>query len=317
MTKMNVQECLARFRNKDVVILGKILKEIEDQTALGYEILKAVNTGWGNGHIVGITGPPGAGKSTLVNQLAKYWGEQGKEIAIIAVDPTSPFSGGALLGDRIRMMDLLKYENIFIKSLATRGNLGGLTASTSDIVQLFDAYGKEIIIIETVGVGQVELDIMNISDTVILVNVPGLGDSIQTMKGGIMEIADLYAINQADRPGADESVRDLKMMIAEFKKTGWVPTVTKTVAVQGTGVAELAQEVERHRAYLQDSGLWSEKRKARNTKRLMDQVEKLFQQRLQDGIAADSRLGQIVAKVAAGELDPYTSAEQLFHTLFR
>ncbi|MCM3566949.1 methylmalonyl Co-A mutase-associated GTPase MeaB [Neobacillus mesonae] len=306
------QSLLTRFQQKDPLVLGKLLREVENQTSLGYEFLKLCTTKTGNSHVIGITGPPGAGKSTLVGELCKKWSEMGYSIGVVLIDPTSPFSGGALLGDRIRMMELAKNSGVFIKSLATRGSLGGLAASTADIVQIYDAFGKDIIVIETVGVGQVEFDVMNISDTVVLINVPGLGDSIQTLKGGIMEIADLYVINQADRPGADESVRDLNMMIREKKQLTWKPPILKTVATNHEGIEELINEIENHKAYLKTSNLWNKKREERNLKRFNTQINQLFHQKINEFISTNNHIENSIVRVKEGKEDPFTAAHQIF-----
>src|SRR5205807_2680873 len=203
-----------------------------------------------------VTGPPGAGKSTLVNQLIKHYRAQGKTVGVIAVDPTSAVSGGALLGDRIRMLEFYQDEGVFVRSMASRGQLGGLAAATADVVRVMDALGRDIIIVETVGVGQDEVSIAGLADTTLLVEVPGMGDDVQALKAGVLEIADVLVINKADREGADRLANQLKtaMRLAPLPKEAWTPTIVKTVAVEGKGIEELAAAIERHRAYLMQSG---------------------------------------------------------------
>jgi LAO/AO transport system kinase len=312
-----VDKLIESFHQGDPVALGRLLREVENQTPAGFEILRRSTVKTGHAHIVGITGPPGAGKSTLVGQLCKAWAAKGLNIGVICVDPTSPFTGGALLGDRIRMQELSKLPDIFIKSLATRGNHGGIAASTADIVRMFDAFGKDIVLIETVGVGQVEYDVMGVSDTVVLVNVPGLGDSLQTMKAGIMEIADLYVINQADRAGAEESVRDLQMMIHEMDRKDWEPPVLQTIATQRKGTNELVEAVERHRIYLKDSNLWKAKRQERNEKRLQSLVEGLFSERFHHYIQSNPDTQEHIQQVRNGELDPYSLAPAIIEGILK
>lgn len=291
--------------------MGRLLKEVENGTYSSFKMLKQAVLNNGSAHIVGITGPPGAGKSTLVGQLCKSWAEQGLKLGVICVDPSSPFSGGALLGDRIRMQELSKLPGVFIKSLATRGSLGGLAACTADIVRVMNAYGNNIIIVETVGVGQVEYDVLDIADTVVLVNVPGLGDSLQTMKAGIMEIADLYVINQADRPGADESVRDLQFMIHERDKGDWEPAILQTVATQKKGILELKEAIEHHKAHLHHSGLWDKKRQERNWKRLHSMINELLSNKVKEFMNSNEEIEQCIADVRDGRLDPFTAAQAI------
>jgi LAO/AO transport system kinase len=271
----------------------------------------------GKAHVVGITGPPGAGKSTLISKICKYWAEEGLKIGVVCVDPTSPFTGGALLGDRIRMQELAKIPDIFIKSLATRGNLGGMAHSTADIVQLLDAYGKDIIVIETVGVGQVEFDVLEISDTVVLIGVPGLGDSIQTVKAGIMEIADLYVVNQADRPGADESVKDLKLMIKESGRVDWKPPVIKTIATEQEGIQRLLEEVSQHQNYLHESGLWEKKRKERNYNRLLGRLDEIVHENMENQIKSNGRIQKIVGQVKDGTYNPFSAANEIAEQIMK
>ncbi|ADG05236.1 methylmalonyl Co-A mutase-associated GTPase MeaB [Kyrpidia tusciae] len=310
-----MQELLSRFDAGDPVALGKLLKEVENGTSSGKEALRCTASRQGRAHVVGITGPPGAGKSTLTAKLSKRWAEAGREVGIVCVDPTSPFSGGALLGDRIRMLELSSFPNVFIKSLATRGSLGGMAASTADIIQLMDAYGKEVVVVETVGVGQVEFDVMDLSDTVVLVNVPGLGDSIQALKAGILEIADIFVINQADRPGAEDSVRDLRQMLADRKETGWLWPVVKTVATRGEGIDRLAEAIESHRAYLKREQLWEEKRCRRNRQRLMQEMDRLFRQHVLTRIRTDPTARALFEEVEKGTQDPYSAARHLFQEI--
>ncbi|ALC89341.1 GTPase [Bacillus sp. FJAT-18017] len=303
------------FDSKSAVALGKLLKEVENQTPASIDILKESSFRKGNAHIVGITGPPGAGKSTLVSKLAKKLAEEGVNLAIVCVDPTSPFTKGALLGDRIRMQELAKLPNVFIKSLATRGNLGGLASSTADIASVLDAYGMDIILIETVGVGQIEFDVLEVADTVLLVNVPGLGDSLQTMKAGIMEIADVFVINQADRPGADQSVKDLNIMIRESGKMDWRPPIRKTIATQGEGIDDLIAEMIAHKDYLQSTGLWKKKREARNLARLDSMIHELLTRAVDETINRSDYLQQKIQDVKNGINDPFTISQEIVTSL--
>ena len=302
------QELLERFERNDPIVLGLVLKEVENQSVLGLEILKRCGRKNGHAHIIGITGPPGAGKSTLVGELCKGWANESLDIAVVCIDPSSPFSGGALLGDRVRMMELMKHTNVFIKSLATRGNLGGMAACTADIVRTLDAAGKDIIVVETVGVGQVEFDVLDVSDTVILVTVPGLGDSIQALKAGIMEIADLFVVNQADRPGADQTRKDIQMMLRESNTVDWLPSVTKTVATQKQGIDELIREIERHEQYLRNSQRWLDKRQDRNIKRFKVALEGAISERVNVYMRTDPEVKTVLQSVKEGSEDPLAAA---------
>jgi LAO/AO transport system kinase len=311
-----LRELTKYFEVKDDVSLGKLLKEVENQTKDSIEILKASSSRKGKAHIIGITGPPGAGKSTLVAKLCKKLAKEGLTIGVVCVDPTSPFTQGSLLGDRIRMQELAKLPNVFIKSLATRGNLGGLAASTADVVQVLDAYEKDIILIETVGVGQIEFDVLEVSDTVVLVNVPGLGDSLQTLKAGIMEIADLFVINQADRPGADESVKDINQMVREsVDKSDWRPPIQKTIATREEGVEELIAHIHQHKEYLVQSGLWKEKRQRRNITRLNHSILSLLSERVDEYIREEDFVQQKIQEVKDGKLDPFTVSHLIVNNL--
>ncbi|KAB7706274.1 methylmalonyl Co-A mutase-associated GTPase MeaB [Bacillus aerolatus] len=303
------------FDTKDDVSLGKLLKEVENQTPISFEILKHSSMRKGKAHIVGITGPPGSGKSTLVSKLCKQLAAKNFDIGVVCIDPTSPFTQGALLGDRIRMQELAKTPNVFIKSLATRGNLGGLAASTADIVQVLDAYEKDIILIETVGVGQVELDVLGVADTVVLVNVPGLGDTLQTLKAGIMEIANLYVINQADRPGANESVKDLNMMVRESGKTDWKPPILKTMATKEEGIEDLIDQIFQHKNHLEISGIWKEKRQIRNIDRLNSMIQSLLSSKVEEYIKKEVVWQRKVQEVREGKADPFTVSHEIVNSL--
>jgi len=258
--------------------LARTLSLVENDTAKGREALAALFPHTGGAHLIGVTGAPGTGKSSLVNQLAQVYrtpaeGIPARKVAIIAVDPSSPFTGGAILGDRIRMRDLAGDPGVFIRSMATRGSLGGLATATSGLVQVFDAAGYEIILIETVGVGQAEVDIVRLAHTTLVVEAPGLGDDIQAIKAGILEIADLLVVNKADRPGVENTERALKGMLelAHPKRHDrlpddtplWIPPVLRTVATEGAGVREVAEAIARHRQHLTQSGEWQERDRTR------------------------------------------------------
>lgn len=254
------------FDQGDPVPLGRLLKEVENQTPLSREVLKHTMAKKSRAHVVGITGPPGAGKSTIIEKLCQLWAGRGLKIGVVCVDPTSSFSGGSFLGDRVRMTEAAKLPGVFIKSLATRGRAGGLAASAGEVVQVLDAFGKDVVIVETVGAGQLDLDIADLADTVVLVTVPGLGDTIQTLKAGIMEIGDVYAVNQADRAGADKTVGDLRSLLDGYGETSWVRPVVKTIATRNDGLEELAEGIGRHREFLEHSDQWKQKRADHNEK---------------------------------------------------
>ncbi|HEX5504869.1 MAG TPA: methylmalonyl Co-A mutase-associated GTPase MeaB [Thermomicrobiales bacterium] len=309
-----VPELVARFRAGERRALARLLTQIENGTPAGREALRALYAGSGQAHVVGVTGPPGAGKSTLVNRLIGAWRARGRTVAVVAIDPSSSLTGGATLGDRVRMMETYADEGVFIRSMATRGNLGGLARATRGAVWLLDAFGFDIVIIETVGVGQDEVEVARTAQTTLLLQVPGLGDDIQAIKAGILEIADLLVINKADRPGAHELKRDLAMMLTLGGHTpagAWRIPILETVAPKGEGVEALADAAERHLAYLKDSGEWARRERAVALDevrtlvraRVVAQVDRLFH----DDPAFDTLLDRLVARA----LDPVTAAEDV------
>lgn len=245
---------VTRFLAGDRRALARLLSHVENRTDLGREALRDIFHRTGNAHIVGITGPPGAGKSTLVNALIRDYRDDGQTVAVVAIDPTSALSGGATLGDRIRMMENYADEGVFIRSMATRGQLGGLSLAVGGAVHLFDAFGFDIVLIETVGVGQAEVDVADAADTTIVVQVPGLGDSIQTIKAGVLEIADILVVNKADRPDARQLVRDLRNMLLLGDHGTRMPPIVPTIATETDGIARLVEEIAAHRQYLHESG---------------------------------------------------------------
>ena len=262
----------------------------------------------GRARVVGITGPPGSGKSTLVDRLIRLCRRRGETVGVVAVDPTSPFTGGAILGDRIRMQGHTRDPGVFIRSMATRGNLGGLSRASRDAVDILDAAGFDWVLLETVGVGQAEVDVVRSVETVVVVTVPGLGDDIQAIKAGILEIADVFVINKADREGVDRTVRDLHMMLSLGEHGLWVPPILKTVASRDEGVAEMAEAIDKHRAWLVESGELLRRRRTH----LRLRVEMILKERVV--ATADRVLGvdREVERGFAQHLDPYRVADRLF-----
>src|SRR5687767_14319016 len=273
-------------------------------------LLAEIYPSTGRARIVGITGSPGAGKSTLVAALAKYYRKQDKRVGIIAVDPTSPFTGGAILGDRIRMAELYTDRGVFIRSMATRGFLGGLAKATNDVVDLLDASGFDIVLVETVGVGQDEVEVVRTVQTNVVVLVPGIGDDIQAIKAGIMEIGDIFAVNKADRPGADRTVQEVLMMMSLVEEHGdWVPPIVKTVASKSQGITELDEAIIKHYEYLSASGELDRRNRDRVRIRIETQLKERYMERLIGGTISREEYEQLLEDVLRKRDNPHEAAE--------
>lgn len=304
------EDLLALAAAGDRRALGRLLSLVENDEPGAAVVLRAMYPRAGRARLIGVTGPPGAGKSTLASELVGSYRSVGARVAVVAVDPSSPFTGGAILGDRIRLRDRFLDEGVFIRSMGTRGSTGGLARATRRVVRVLDAVGYDVVIVETVGVGQEEVDVVRLVDSVCLVTVPGLGDDIQAIKAGILEIADVLVVNKADRPGADDTVRDLAMMLGLGPaRTGWQPPIVRTVATRGEGVPEVVAALARHDAWARDCG----ERERRRAGAARAEVDDLLREALLRRLSTRSgaKLDDVVARVASRSLDPDSAVEEL------
>ena len=296
--------------------MSRAISTVEDHTPESTELLKALFPYSGNAMLLGLTGSPGAGKSTLVNQVARVYRKQGKTVGIVAVDPTSPFSGGAILGDRIRMSSHHADAGIFIRSMATRGSLGGLASTTADVATVLDASGRDIVMIETVGVGQDEVDIVRLADVTIVVLVPGMGDDVQTIKAGIMEIADIFVINKADRDGAERVEREIRAMQSlAMRHDDWTPPIVKTVASDGSGIEELVRAIEKYHSYLEQSDRARQRRIENWRVRIAEMLRDALFQRVLSYYLSEGDATRFAAEVADHKRDPYSLVERIVEGL--
>ena len=327
-----------RVRAGDVRTAARLMRNLDDGLPGARKVLRELFAQPGHAFVVGITGPPGAGKSSLTDRLIALHRRAGKTVGVVAVDPTSPFTGGAILGDRVRMQDHALDPGVFIRSLATRGHLGGLSRATADVVQVLDAMGKDVILVETVGVGQDEVEVAELAHSVVVVSIPGMGDEVQAIKAGVLEIADVFAVNKADREGADRTVKDLQMMLDLRRTTAtrsvpdhdgnhqmtrtatedphdpgwWEPPIVKTVAIRDEGVVELAEAVELHRQHLERTG----ERKLREVARARSAFltllrDRLMQRALSRLAEEEGHLDELAARIASRSADPYQLADEL------
>lgn len=299
--------------NGDRSALARLISLVEDGNAESRSALSTLYAHTGHAHLVGVTGPPGSGKSTLVNAFAKTLRSENVTVGVIAVDPTSPFTGGALLGDRVRMRDLAGDPGIFIRSMATRGSLGGLAQATNDVVKVLDAAGFDVVLIETVGAGQSEVEIARTAHTTVVLEAPGMGDEVQALKAGLMEIADILVVNKADRPGAARTARALEMVInrnTPANNDGWQPPILKTIALDGTGVPEVLSAIQEHRNYLRTTGLLAERERMRIEAELLNVLQRQLLERLRSRVG-EGHLETWVRRIADRETDVYTAAREL------
>jgi len=296
--------------------LSRAITAIENEYDEATEIMRELYPHTGHAYVLGITGPPGAGKSTMTEKIAKAYRDQGKTVGIIAVDPTSPFTGGAILGDRIRMNSLTLDEGVFIRSMGTRGSLGGLSHKTADAVKALDAFGKDIIIVETVGVGQSEVDIVKAADTTVVVLIPGMGDDIQAIKAGILEIGDLFTVNKSDLDGADKLVKEINMMLdLDSLMTDWRPPISKVVASRNEGIDLLLADVAKHRAYIEGNGELNRRRTKRAKDELLDILSAGIEKRIKEH--TEGRMEGFVESLKKRETDPYSLVSDIMSEMLK
>jgi LAO/AO transport system kinase len=315
---VSVADLVERARKGEARAVARLISLVEDASPLLREVMAGLAPYTGHAQIVGITGSPGVGKSTSTNALVKSLREAGRRVGVLAVDPSSPFSGGALLGDRVRMQDHALDKDVFIRSMASRGHLGGLSWSTPQALRVLDAAGCDVVIVETVGVGQSEVEIASLADTTLVLLAPGMGDGIQAAKAGILEIGDIYVVNKADRDGADQVRRDLRNMLALAERDGdpgsyWKPPIVQTVAHTGQGVDEVVEKLDKHRAWMEASGELDRRR----VRRARDEVEAIAVTALRErwgDVHARTELDVLAEKVAAGDCDPYAAADELLES---
>ena len=303
---------VARARAGDARAVARLVSLAEDRSPELRPLMRAIAPFTGNARVVGVTGSPGVGKSTVTGALVAAYRAAGMRVGVLAVDPTSPFSGGALLGDRVRMQDHATDDGVFIRSMASRGQLGGLSLATPQALRILDAAGFDLVMIETVGVGQAELEVASLADSTLVVVAPGMGDSVQAAKAGILEIADIFVVNKSDRPAAQEAVRDLRTILAmgSWRDGQWKPPIVSTVAVSGAGIADLTAKVGAHWSWLDSSAELAVRRLGRARQEVAAIAVAALRERM-GGLPGDARLDDLAGRVAAGQIDPYSAADEL------
>jgi len=311
----SIFDLVDKMLNGSVRALGKLITLVEDENPGSLEALKKVYYHTKDSYVVGLTGAPGTGKSTLVDRIAVEIRKQGFKVGIIAIDPSSPFTGGAFLGDRVRMMKTSNDNDIYIRSMGTRGSLGGLSETTASTVKILDAFGKDFILIETAGTGQAEVDVIKQTDTTVVVCVPGLGDEIQTMKAGVMEIGDIFVVNKADLNDADRLVGDIQTMLhMGYGSKEWIPPIIKTIATKGSAVIPLVEEILNHRGYLIKSGLLRNKKVRRIKQEILEIAKNKIIEKINNSSSEANQVSdELLNEIMLREKDPYTAAEEIIN----